>query len=439
MRSRKTCCNVLLAVLMAFLPASLAAQTLGSSINTFSPYSFYGIGDLELSTTAASRGMGGVGLGFRSDKSMNLQNPASYSAIGRQTALFHVGMDGKATFLRSQTTDNSYLSFNVSDVAFQLPLAKGLGLAVSVLPYSSVGYRITTVEESPDVWENIGYVHYLYSGTGGVNQFKVGLGYAITDWLSVGAEMIYYQGNIRRNYSQTIETVVGDGYYLGVNSDNQEQVSRLFADFGIQARLMKQGDRSLTLGLTYTLGGKLNSKVIEQIEHGPYFTSIGYDEVVNRTYRSSFRLPHRFGGGLYYQGSRWSGGVDYRYDAWGVNGVDATTGVRYRDTHAVSAGVQLVPKAGDVRRIMNRWAYRLGVRYNQYYMAFDGHNIDEKAISLGVGIPLGARGVNAIDVGFEFGTRGVVAAGLVRENFFRVSIGLSLFGDDYWFMKYKYD
>ena len=56
-----------------------------------------------------------------------------------------------------------------------------------------------------------------------------------------------------------------------------------------------------------------------------------------------------------------------------------------------------------------------------------------------MGIPLGARGVNAIDVGFEYGMRGVVAPGLIRENFFRVSIGLSLFGDDYWFMKYKYD
>ena len=75
---------------MACVPVVLSAQALGSSINTFSPYSFYGIGDLENPVTAASRGMGGVGIGFRSDKAMNLQNPASYSAIGRQTALFHV-------------------------------------------------------------------------------------------------------------------------------------------------------------------------------------------------------------------------------------------------------------------------------------------------------------------------------------------------------------
>ena len=43
------------------------------------------------------------------------------------------------------------------------------------------------MEEADNVWENIGYVHYLYAGIGGVNQIKAGLGYAVTDWLSVGA------------------------------------------------------------------------------------------------------------------------------------------------------------------------------------------------------------------------------------------------------------
>jgi len=60
-------------------------------------------------------------------------------------------------------------------------------------------------------------------------------------------------------------------------------------------------------------------------------------------------------------------------------------------------------------------------------------------VTFGVGIPLGTRGVNNVNVGFEFGTRGRAVAGLVRENYFKVSVGLSLFGDDYWFVKYKYD
>lgn len=370
---------------------------------------------------------------------INPLNPASYSSINRQTALFHVGIEGQNYYLRSLSTKSSYNSFNVRDLGLQLPLAKGLGLTVGITPYSSIGYRISRSEEGTGVWEDIGYVHYLYSGAGGINQFKAGLGYAVTDWLSLGAEMIYYQGNITRNYQQTIAPVTGSGYYLGLSSDNQEHVSRVFADFGLQAKLYSSGNRKLTLGATYNMGGKLNSKISEVVMHGPYFTSIGYDKVVNKEYRSSFRLPDIYGAGLYYQSPKFSAGVDYYYGGWGVNGQDAELGIKYRNTSTVAVGLQYIPKPGDVRKVMTKWSYRLGARYNQYYMMINGHAIDETAITLGVGIPLGVRGLNNLDIGVELGSRGRATAGLVKENYFKISIGLSLFGEDYWFMKYKYD
>ena len=162
----------------------------------------------------------------------------------------------------------------------QLPIAEGLGFTVGISPFSSVGYRITQSEEGSDVWEEIGYVHYLYSGSGGINSYRAGLGYAVTDWLSLGAEMIYYQGNITRNFQQTVVPVTGSGYYLGMSSDNQEHVSRVFADFGLQARLWKKNNRTLNLGISYSMGGRLNSRVSEVVMHGPYFSAVGYDKVV---------------------------------------------------------------------------------------------------------------------------------------------------------------
>lgn len=378
-------------------------------------------------------------MGWSSPIAINPLNPASYSAVNRQTALFHIGLESRNYYLRSETAKSSYNTFNVRDIGLQLPLAKGLGVTVGITPYSSVGYRISQSEKGSDIWENVGYVHYLYSGSGGVNQFKVGVGYAVTDWLSVGAEMIYYQGNITRNYQQTITPVTGNGYYLGLSSDNQEHISRIMGDFGIQARLYSADNRRLTLGATYSMGGKLNSRVSEVIMHGPYFTSVGYDKVVSKEYRSRFMLPDIYAGGLYYQSPKFSAGVDYRYSGWGVNGVDADLGVRYRNTSTVAVGLQYIPKPGDVRKVMTKWSYRLGARYNQYYMVINGREIDETALTFGVGIPLGARGLNNLDIGVELGSRGVAAAGLIKENYFKVSIGLSLFGEDYWFMKYKYD
>lgn len=437
MRILKTVCKLMAFVSLAAMSATAFAQ--GSSINTFSPYSFFGVGDMFNAVPASLKGMGGAGLGYRSPYEINFMNPAAYSSIERRSALFHVGMEDQNFYLKSSTTKTSYNTFNVSDVALQLPIAKGVGFALSVSPYSSVGYSVSRDELGEDVWEDIGYVHYSYSGSGGVNQIKAGVGWSPVDWLSIGAEAVYYQGNIIRNYSQTIIPLTGTGYYVGVNSDNHEYISRLMANFGVQARLFARENASLTLGVIYNMGGRLRSRISETIMHGPYYTTVGTDEIVNREYRSSFILPDIYGGGLYYNSPRFSAGLDYRFSSWGANNGLSNVDLRYRNTHSLAAGVQFVPNPGDVRKVMKRWSYRIGARYDQYYMILNGHAIDQAAITLGVGIPWGQRGRNKIDIGIELGTRGTVAAGLIKENYFKVSVGLSLFGDDYWFMKYKYD
>ena len=62
---------------MLVVPVSAMAQT--SSINAFSPYSMYGIGELQTPGVVAQRSMGGVGLGMRSSVMVNPLNPAAYS------------------------------------------------------------------------------------------------------------------------------------------------------------------------------------------------------------------------------------------------------------------------------------------------------------------------------------------------------------------------
>jgi hypothetical protein len=42
-------------------------------------------------------------------------------------------------------------------------------------------------------------------------------------------------------------------------------------------------------------------------------------------------------------------------------------------------------------------------------------------------------GVSKIDIGFEFGKQGTTSNGLIEENYFNLSIGLSL--SDKWFRK----
>ncbi|MBQ1214182.1 MAG: hypothetical protein IIX81_04080, partial [Tidjanibacter sp.] len=52
-----------------------------SSLNAYSPYTFYGIGDIHEQGIAATRSMGGTALGFRNPLYINTVNPASYSSV----------------------------------------------------------------------------------------------------------------------------------------------------------------------------------------------------------------------------------------------------------------------------------------------------------------------------------------------------------------------
>ena len=65
-------------------------------------------------------------------------------------------------------------------------------------------------------------------------------------------------------------------------------------------------------------------------------------------------------------------------------------------------------------------------------------------MSIGFEIPFMMNTVSNVNVAFELGKRGNASTlnrGLVLERFFRVNVGITLFGGDYdyWFVKYKYD
>ena len=169
-----------LAVLAALFVMVSTAMAQTSSINAFSPYTMYGIGEINTPGTLASRSMGGVGVAARQTGMINLLNPAGFSLVTRKSFLLNVGMEGQ-NYYNSQTVEgvskkSAYNSFNVREFSFLVPLGKGLGLGFSVTPYSSVGYRTMYdhfYDETDPVWGNVGRVNYSYQGEGDVTEVKV--------------------------------------------------------------------------------------------------------------------------------------------------------------------------------------------------------------------------------------------------------------------------
>ena len=208
----------LIVAAVAMVPTAVAAKT--SSINAFSPYTMYGIGEQNTPGTLSMRSMGGAGVAMRSPGTLNLLNPAAYSAAQQKTFLFNFGLEGQNYYnsqkVAGESKNTAYNTFNFHDIAFQMPLARKLGLGFSLTPYSSVGYRTKYYHEydpTDPVYGNVGNVQYNYQGEGDVTEVKLGIGWEVFKNFSIGVAAQYYWGDIDRTFVMTPTAITGEGTF----------------------------------------------------------------------------------------------------------------------------------------------------------------------------------------------------------------------------------
>ena len=457
MRALKTNLIRVIIAIALLLPLGAKAQSLVSSVNTYSPYSMYGMGELMTPGNAIQRAMGGVGVAMWSGKMTNTLNPAAFGYTPRQSFLFDFGIEA-GHFRNSQdkqdkgTIKTAYNTVNIHDVAFQMPLAKGLGLGFSLAPYSSVGYRMYNDDLSPDVAGNVGRIRYQYYGDGDVSEVKAGIGWSPVSAFSIGVSAIYYWGNIDRSYNAHVSDVItGSGEFSSTIGTDSYDVSKFNVQFGILWNAIYNDKRLLTFGATYDLGSAVNPDVRKYV----YVDNILTTEVREQYEKSlPLRLPHQVAGGVFYQTPMIRVGLDYVYQNWGTQNSDYLesggkgVSVAYTDTHTIKAGFEIIPRMTDVSNYLNRMSYRLGARYGDYYQTFGGSKIKQYAITAGVGFPIRLFGRSSVDVAFEYGRRDPqhksilvnnAQVGMIKQQYYKLSIGLTLFGEDRWFFRHKYE
>lgn len=435
------------------------AQTLVNSVNTYSPYSMYGMGELLTKGNVVQRSMGGMGIAMWTNNMVNVLNPAAFALTPQKSFLFNFEMEGghyrnnqeKVNAATPHKVRTAYNSLNIHNIAFQMPLAKDLGLGFSLSPYSSVGYNMYNDDLSQDIAGNVGNVRYKYYGDGDVTEVKAGIGWKPFNSVAIGVAAIYYWGNIKRSYETGVINVTGSGAYASTLGVDTYDVSNFKLQAGIMWNPIYRDDRILTLAATYDMGGAINPRMMKYVY---------VDNVLNSVVRQEkddalpLRLPHQLTAGFFYQTLKVRFGADYVYQNWGTQnenfvesggkGVD----VAYADTHTVKAGFEIVPRYSDVAHYMRRMAYRIGARYGDYYQTFGGRRVHQYALTAGVGLPIRLFGRSSVNVGFEAGMRmpesrtieiNHKVAGTINQTYYKVSIGLDLFGEDRWFVRYKFD
>lgn len=302
----------------AMFPFAVSAQT--SSINAFSPYTMYGIGEQNTPGTLQMRSMGGAGVAMRSVSTVNLLNPAAYSAAPQKTFLFNFGLEGQ-NYYNAQTVGGvgkrtAYNTFNFHDIAFQMPVAKRLGLGFSLTPYSSVGYRTKYYHEyDPEdpIYANVGNIQYNYQGEGDVTEVKVGLGWEPFKNFSVGIAAQYYWGDIDRTFVMTPTAITGEGTFTSTVGQDNYSISSIKGQVGVQWNAILNAKRILTFGATYDFGGDLNPEVTKKLYIGDLYNTV----VKGDTTHLKLVLPRQLAVGAYYQTGRWAVGVDYVFQKLG--------------------------------------------------------------------------------------------------------------------------
>jgi hypothetical protein len=459
--------------------------------STSSPYSRYGVGELQFGGFVKNLGMGGLSYGVISPLNINFSNPASYKDIIATT--FELGANANFTELKSDVGKGGENNISFGYFALGFPVKqKKWGMTFGLLPYSNVGYGF-----SKDELNEAGDVRRLsFNGDGGLNQFFIGNGIALAKGLSLGVNASFLFGTM----NQVRRVSYPDGGYINTRITDANTVNDLYFTFGLQqtfdslnltrsdslkmydkeikknndsleivrksadktkvadaeaallaknkqldslsalvVKRKQRGPWSLTFGLTgapsMSLRGK-HSTLAESYLLTGFGTEVVRDTAMQEEVKGTLVMPVTLGFGFAMkQGNKWLAGADFSLQNWqdySLFGQSDSLANSWR----ISAGAQLIPNDRSIKSYFSLVNYRLGFHYEQTYLNLYNSQLNQMGITLGLSFPV-KRSASFIHFAVEAGRRGTTNNKLIEENYIKCSLGFTL--NDRWFVKPKFD
>ena len=414
------------------LLAAVSTTALAQS-GTISPYSQFGLGDLTDQSTGFNKGMNGVGLAFRRGTEVNPLNPASYAAVDSLSMIFDAGLSGQVTNYNENGTKLNAKTGGFDYAVGLFRAFKHVGISFGVLPYSNIGYNYSSKSSLTDMQTSVTSTN---EGNGGLNQLMLGAGWQIAKPISFGFNISYLWGD----YSRTI-TTSSTSTINTLSKQYSASVSSYKLDLGLQY-VQPLGEQDvLTLGAVYSPGHKLKADPVCDIISTN--SSISKSDTTSFTISNGLAIPTSYGLGLgYNHGTVLRVGADVHVQKWGSLDFPSYQNERYtlqsgllKDSYKVNVGMEWLPRMMS-RRFFERVRYRIGAGYTTPYYYINGQEgPKELAVSMGFGIPImnGYNNRSVLNISAQWNHRD--ATGLIKENTFRINIGLTF--NERWFAKWK--
>lgn len=464
---------------------------------TNSPYSAFGIGELNNTSYAAFASMGGISVSNSDSTIVNSNNPASYVFFNRHQPVFQVGANGRMSWFSANGPDgevNSTLgTFNLNQLQMGIPIKKNWGASIGVRPYSYTGYSISNY-----VYEdNVPVQRFTNEGEGGIRQAYLGVGFRVMDKmkdsihyyapvdssktgdsiihrkinkLSLGVNGQYYFGSSTR--LRTVEFLYGGN---GFNSkvDNSLRISSAGVELGLNyehtfskrhsdGRPISGG--TIAIGLTYSPRVQLRAYQ-DLFAYSYYYFGVGA-EIINDTVeyvsdnQGTVTMPENYRFGLEYRipsnnkdNSITRIGFEVNYQKWSAysENFGSTSGdYSLQDRLHIGLGYEFTPfgllRFSPQEKLFNRMSYRLGANYTITELNVNSTSLSNYGMSFGLGWPLGIAEQGSVsnttmNFGLNVGRMGTMENNLIRETYLGMYFGISITPSprDGWFYKRKYD
>jgi hypothetical protein len=440
-------------VLCSLMTLSLWAQP---KLN--SPYSRYALGDPGFRYFPSQGGMGGQTTALQDPFHLNIQNPAGLAYL-RTTAL-ETGLYGQFSQYSTASSTNNVWSGNLAYFALGFTLRSPINelldrdkrkwkyaMALSLTPYSNVGYRVARLDTFPDV----GIVSNDYQGRGGTYQLGWH-GAARRKNTSYGATLGWMFG---RNLYETTAVFIDSLPSIANFQDNFSEefgVGGLVWNLGVQHNFVLstvENDKNTPRKwITVGLSGHGNQRITARgdilrirsrertITSNPYIDGDTLFAALDS--KSRIVLPAAFNIGVQFvKLDKLKIGGQFGFENWASyeNGIRPET---LRSTVSASVGVEIIPDIISYNNYLRRVRYRAGAYFRQDPRVVLNQNVNDVGLSIGMGFPLilPRQQTSFINVSVEAGRIG--GGTLIAENYARLTLGFTL-NDNSWFFKRRFE
>ena len=400
-----------------------------SQRSSYSPYSYFGVGETNFSATVENQMMGG-NTAYYDSVHQNMNNAASLSKL--KLVNYSVGVDLKSTsYVTNESTEKSTAAA-INYISVAIP-TKLLSFSFGIKPKTSVGYLLESNETSltpPEL--------NRFTGSGGLSNAFVSVGIEFFKNWGIGISSSYAFGNLNHYHTKILEDVE---LYTRVSSESS--VSGL--DYNLSTVYQKTFNEKIIMytSLVYQPEANYKSKNNQTIEtinpsgnYGGDFEQI--DLAAKGLKDTNIKIPSSlsFGLGLG-QDKKWFLGLNYlRTDEGGFkNQLMGLDNVEFKSSQTYSVGGFFLPKYDSFTDYFRTLTYRIGLRYKNGGLFVNNQQINEIGLNFGFGIPL--AGISSANLGFEIGQRGTKKSSLIKEKFFSIRLGVSL--NDLWFVRSMYN